>query len=330
VAEPPILLIANPGARSSLASAEVALGVLTEAGRDVRLAVSEAPGHGVVLASRAQEEGVGTVVAVGGDGTIGEVCRGLLRAEGHARLGIVPAGTGNDSAKSLGLPLDPLAATRVLLEGSEQPIDLGEVNGHPFMGISVLGFAADVGRTVNRWKLPGGLRPQRALGPRMYLLASVWHLAVRPRPLHARLWTEDEPARSLSVFTVLVGNQPGVGGVFLPCPAGSPRDGVLDTCVILAREGGRPLGLGRQMRTLRAATDGSHLGLPWVEYVRTSRAIHLEFDRPIVALADGDELPAAASYTLRPLPAAVRLLLPRREEDSPSHGTVCGAASGPL
>lgn len=317
-----ILLIANPGARSSLAHAEVALRVLAEAGRDVRVAVSERPGHALLLASRAQGEGAATVVAVGGDGTIGEVCRGLLAAEGTATLGIVPAGTGNDSAKCLGVPLDPVAAARVLLSGVAQPLDLGEINGHPFMGIAVLGFAADVGRTVNRWKAPGGLRPQRALGARMYLLASLCHLALRPRPLCADLAVGEVPAREVRAFTILVGNQPGVGGVFLPCPKGSPRDGVLDACVILAHEGGRPLGLPRQMRTLRAATDGTHLALPWVEYIRTAGEVRLQLDRPIVALADGDELPAAVSYTLRPLPAAIRLLLPRREEDGLARGTM--------
>ncbi len=315
-----MVLIANPGARNSLRHAEIAHRTLRAAGRAVEIVVSEAPGHAVELAAEAWA-GDAIAVAVGGDGTIGEVVRGLLRAGTGAPLGIVPAGTGNDSAKCLGVPLDPVASSTALLDPLESPLDLAEVNDRAFMGIAVLGFAADVGRTVNRWKSARRWAPLRPLGPRLYPLASLYHLGRRPRPLRAVIRVDEDEPLEAELFTAFFANQPGVGGVFLPCPAASPRDGLLDVGVIAARHEGRRLSLSQQVQTLRGAMTGAHVALPWVRASRAAHGVALEVDREVVLLADGDELPPARHFRLRPLPGAVRLLVPRREEDRAPGGT---------
>src|SRR4051812_43940722 len=92
----------------------------------------------------------GTVAAVGGDGMIRPVA-GAVR-DTDARLAIIPAGRGNDFARVLGIPTDPAAAARVAVEGVERAVDVGEVDGVPFIGIASLGFDSDANRIANEAK----------------------------------------------------------------------------------------------------------------------------------------------------------------------------------
>lgn len=302
---PRIVLAVNPAARHATAASHVVVERLRELGCEPRLVVSPAIGGCVEIAREAEAE---MVVAVGGDGTLGEVCRGLLDRARPATLGVIPAGTGNDSARVLGLPLEPREAASVLLEGEDRPVDLGEINGRPFMGIAVLGFAGDVGRVVNRWKSRHS--PACLLGKHMYPAAALWLLARRPPGLAARVETAERGSAECDVFTVLVGNQPGVGGVFLPCPEARTDDGKLDVCTIRASCEGRRLSLRQQLRTLSEASSGAHVGLPWVETLATAEPLRLAFEVEVAALADGDEIPSAREFTLRPLPAALSIRLP--------------------
>jgi diacylglycerol kinase family enzyme len=104
-------------------------------------------------AERAVREGFRTVVAGGGDGTINAVASRLLDTE--CRLGILPLGTFNYVARRLGIPVALEDAVRVLTEGHEQAIDVGEVNGHLFLNNASLGaYAAILGRReeiYRRW-----------------------------------------------------------------------------------------------------------------------------------------------------------------------------------
>src|SRR5687768_15978406 len=96
-------------------------------------------GHAVDLArAAATEERASVVVAFGGDGMVGDVTRGILGTE--SALGILPMGTGNDVARNLGLPLELTAACDVLTVGKTRRVDLGEINGVPFINNAGLGF----------------------------------------------------------------------------------------------------------------------------------------------------------------------------------------------
>ncbi|MGH7859144.1 MAG: diacylglycerol/lipid kinase family protein, partial [Candidatus Binatia bacterium] len=126
----PILFIGNPkagrGAWGSVA------GAIARAGLDADLLTTERPGHAVGLARDARRTGAEMVVAVGGDGTVNEVVNGLL-ADGPGNdvpvLGVVPAGSGCDYAKTFDIPSDVEAAVRLL--ASDAPVrmvDAGEIS----------------------------------------------------------------------------------------------------------------------------------------------------------------------------------------------------------
>jgi diacylglycerol kinase (ATP) len=87
------------------------------------------------------------VIVGGGDGTLNGAAPGLL--EVSLPLGVLPLGTANDFARTIGLPLNPIEAAKVIVEGHLQPIDLGEVNGHLFFNVASIGFSAELARELS-------------------------------------------------------------------------------------------------------------------------------------------------------------------------------------
>ncbi|HLR21668.1 MAG TPA: diacylglycerol kinase family protein [Tissierellaceae bacterium] len=83
------------------------------------------------------------VIAVGGDGTVNEVAKGLINRK-FGVLGILPGGTGNDLSRSLNIPLDPLDAIDCIVNGKMRNVDIGIINGYPFLNIASFGFDAEV------------------------------------------------------------------------------------------------------------------------------------------------------------------------------------------
>lgn len=98
-----------------------------------------------------EESPCNKVVAVGGDGTINEVARGIIN-RGFGTLAIIPGGTGNDLSRSLGIPLDPLEAFKLIINGKAEEIDIGVVNNYPFLNISSFGFDAEVVKVTEKIK----------------------------------------------------------------------------------------------------------------------------------------------------------------------------------
>lgn len=130
---------------------------------------TDSPGHAVELARAAAAVGARLVVAVGGDGTINEVVNGLLSAAAGAAptLGILPAGSGSDFVKTLGISRDPAAALRVLTSGHDRLIDAAEIECSPldarapaptrryFVNIAGCGASGLVVERFNRRNIPG-------------------------------------------------------------------------------------------------------------------------------------------------------------------------------
>lgn len=307
-----IAVIAHPGSRGGLAGAESALAPLRDAGHEPRLLLSDAPGGSRRLAREAAEDGVDLVVASGGDGTLGEVTAGLLEAPSAPPLGILPTGTGNDTAKALRIPLAVGGAIERIVRGTPTPIDLAEVNGTPFLGLGVMGFAARVGETVNRWK-SGRWRPvARLFGQRVYHIASAYYLLFPPASLRATIAC-DEYEREAIVFALLVTNHPGVRGVFVPCPRASSSDGLIDVCIFRARAEGcgepRRLWLHEKLRTAHRTLAGDHTEEPWVDYFQTAGPLRVHLRDEASFVGDGETLSRGTEFAIRCLPAALRVML---------------------
>ena len=124
--------------------------ILDAKGVDYGYARSEHPGHAVELTRQAVAAGERRIIAVGGDGTISEVASALYGT--GAVMGILPLGTGNDLARTLGLPTDPLEALDVVLHGRVQPMDAGMANDCFFINAAGYGFDVDVLQRVEKYK----------------------------------------------------------------------------------------------------------------------------------------------------------------------------------
>ena len=100
------------------------------------------PNHALRLSKEAAASGFGLVIAVGGDGTVNEVGRGLIGTQ--TAIGIIPCGSGNGLAKHLGIPTDPLKAIHLINQLQYKPIDTVQVNDDYFLGIAGIGFDAHI------------------------------------------------------------------------------------------------------------------------------------------------------------------------------------------
>ncbi len=136
-------LIINPMAFQGHGSDDIVTAAtheLEEVGYQVEVIPTTEQDHGHGIAHQAVHDGVAMVVAAGGDGTIHEVAAGLVGSD--VILGILPLGTMNNVALSVGIPADPFAAIQVLTHGKPRQIDVGIANGHPFMEAVSVGLEA--------------------------------------------------------------------------------------------------------------------------------------------------------------------------------------------
>ena len=290
--EGPVCLIVNPHAGAGramrlLPGVEAALRGL---GRTFRVEPTASMEHARELARAARDAGE-IVAAMGGDGIIGAVA-GELR-DGRGLLAILPGGRGNDFARKLGIPFDPVGRLRAPDSGVERRIDLADANGTAFLGILSAGLDSDVNERANATRLP--------LGTNVYKYAALRALAVWKRAGWAV--EIDGEQRGFTGYSVAVSNSGVFGGGMWLVPDASLDDGMLDvvrspiraSCAICA--GCNGCSRARISRTPRRT-------------LLHGREITFSADRPFVAYADGDPV-GALPLTVRVLPGTLRVVMPK-------------------
>jgi YegS/Rv2252/BmrU family lipid kinase len=245
--------------------------------------------HARELALSAAQAGE-QAVALGGDGLVGAVAGTLKDTDGV--LGVLPGGRGNDFARVLGIPLDPVAACEVLAGGVVRELDLGLAGERPFIGIASCGFDSDANRIANQTRLVRGNLVYTYGGLRTLLS---W----KPANFELRL---DGVAHSLTGYTVAVANSAAYGGGMLLAPDASLEDGLFD--VVLIADGPRR----DFLRQLPKVFKGEHVGLPTVKILR-AREVEVQADRQFTMYADGDPI-AELPVKVRVLPGAVKVMVP--------------------
>jgi YegS/Rv2252/BmrU family lipid kinase len=209
------LLIVNERSRQGAEAAEAAAALL--AGHGLQLLRERPPeGEGLDTTIRRHAGAVDLVVLGGGDGTLNAAAP-ALRDTGLP-LGILPLGTANDLARTLGIPTDLADAARVVAEGRVRRIDLGEVNGRPFFNVASIGLSVAMTR-----ELTGGLK--RRWGRLGYALATFRALA-RLRPFRAEIRHDGQVLR-VRTIQVSVGNGRHYGGGMTVDEAAAIDDGLL-------------------------------------------------------------------------------------------------------
>ncbi len=288
-------LIANPaagrgrGARRlpKVREALAAVGI-----HDVRL--TRAPGHERDLAAQAATQGVETIVALGGDGTWGNVARGILESGRDARLVPIAAGTGNDFPHALGLPAgDPVAMARIAAGSASARVDVGWANDIVFLNVAGVGLETEALRTVKQIT--------RMSGPLVYVAAAL-PLLRSYRGLKASIQVEDEPPGPVSPYcAIVVSNGPRFGGGFRVAPGASVTDGWVDLVSVCDAPPPRRLQLFVRTRL------GTHIGQKEVK--RTAvRKLTMQFDEAPLLDADGElHVLGCTELRVRVDPGAIRV-----------------------
>ncbi len=266
-------LLLNP-----LAARGRARGRIDELLREEPLELREVPSSAAMTAEArlAATEGLERVLVAGGDGALHHAIRGLAGTD--CALGIVPIGTGNDLARALGVPSDPLDAGRLALRAGVRPIDLGRIDGLPFACVLGIGLDAEVNRRLSTFRrLPAKLA---------YAAATLRALAsFVPQPIEI---TGDETSFRGPVVIAAFANTPWFGGGMRIAPAARLDDGALDLVVV------RPLPLSTLVRLFPRVYSGRHLDHPAVHSVRMSAA-RLHSSPSWIVHADGEPIgPCAA------------------------------------
>ena len=251
--------------------------------------------HARELAAEAAHAGE-TIAALSGDGMIGAIAN-VLRDVPDSLLGVLPGGRGNDLARVLEIPADPLAACSVIAHGTPRAMDLGEVAGQAFVGIASAGFDSDANRIANE-------APSR-LGNLVYAYGALRALASwRPARFEIELSGGSSPDQSFSFsgYTIAAANSGVYGGGMRLAPNARLQDGLLD---IVAIEQVSKL---RFLANLPKVFKGTHVRLPTVKVFQAAE-VTISADRPFTLYADGDPI-AQLPARIRALPGAVRVLVP--------------------
>ena len=258
---------------------------------------AEAVGH---IALEAWQSGR-IPVAMGGDGTVNMVARGLLGGEGASytrengsrpAMGIIACGSGNDTAASLGLPVkDPERSVRVLASEKAEAIDVlvaecesGEIGVS--LSVVAAGFDSEVTEAAEKIKL--------IKGPLRYTVA-VFTTLVRSEPALFEMVLDESEAERFTAWLVAVANGPRYGGGMRVAPEASFTDGVADLCIV------GPISRRHFIRTFPKVFKGTHVEDPQIRVVRAKR-VRLSASRPFACYGDGERIgPLPAKLEVKPL-----------------------------
>jgi len=229
-----------------------------------------------VQARRAAEDGVERLVVVGGDGTAHHAAQGL--AGTRCALAVVPLGTGNDLAATLGVPRELAAAVRHALSAPVRRIDLIRIGETVCIGYAGVGFDSEVARAVQQIR--------RVPQPLVYPWAVIRTLA-RFEPPILKIVFDGGAWEGRAMFANAC-NLPRLGGGMRLAPAARIDDGLLDLVIVKA------MSRRALLAVFPKVYSGKHVGHPAVEFVQTRRA-EITADRNLWMFGGGEPV--------RPVPA---------------------------
>ncbi|ETA08230.1 diacylglycerol/lipid kinase family protein [Gordonia alkanivorans] len=303
-----VTIVASPYARhgAGLHVAQDAAGLLKAQNVAVDIIVGEDMADAADLAGKAARGDTDVLAIAGGDGTIRLAVEASIGS--GKPLAVIPAGSGNDFARNLHIPLDTAEAVQVILDGHRRPVDLGRVSfpdGRTalFATVAATGFdAAVTARAIDM---------RRPRGQSRYTIAALFELiALRSR--HYQVRVDDDTVEADLIFAA-IGNTTSYGGGMKITPKASVSDGQLDvTLAKIPPRFARPT----LARVFPKVFAGTHVDHPLVQTMRGAE-VELYCDPPALVSVDGDlvgELPAV----FEAVPHAIEVFTPPTPAPTPS------------
>ncbi|KAA5547440.1 diacylglycerol/lipid kinase family protein [Adhaeribacter rhizoryzae] len=250
-------------------------------------------GHATEIAREAAAEKIPIVCAVGGDGTVNEVARGLMGTQ--TALAILPKGSGNGLARHLGIPMNVSHAINILNQGQPSAIDTCTINNHPFFCTAGIGFDAHVS-SVFAASTRRGLQTyvQMVLREFFNFKPQVAELALNGQKLKT------------SCFVVAFANASQYGNNAYIAPMADIRDGLVDVCLIRHLNLAKAIGISYGLITKQIATS------PDAEYFKTQEIL-VKSEHAFKFHADGEYMGEATSFKVQIMPLTLHVIVPREE-----------------
>jgi len=275
---------------------------------DLTVRFTDSAGHATAIARELLTNGHDLIIALGGDGTISEVVNGFLQDDGPispgAQLGILPAGTGSDFQRSLGLPSTPNDAIETLVSGRAVSIDVGRAiflnaNGRQarryFVNLTSFGISGAIA--------VGAKNRLQALGGKTAFFWATVKTAAAHRGRAVEIQFDSGAWQPHFITNVAIGNGRFHGGGMRPCPRALLDDGLLDVTII---EHLSPYEIARDIRVLYSENIYVH---PKVHYLRAKRIAARSAERTWIEV-DGEAL-GRLPLEIEVLPRQLTILLPQ-------------------
>lgn len=264
-------------------------------------------GDGIPLARQAVEDGAVLVVSVGGDGTHNEVINGLMQLKERPRFAILSVGTGGDFRKTVGWPLDPVAAVQALLLGQARPIDLGQMSyvDHEgqeaqryFGNIASFGIGGLVDDMVNR--------TTKIFGGKASFLAGTLRATLAYRNQPVVVCADGKEVYNGPVYNVAVCNGKYFGGGMMVGPGAELSDGLFDLVIM------GDLSFVQTVSMASTIYSGSHISRPGIQSFRC-RSVEVTTESEKVMIDLDGEFPGHMPGRFEIVPEALHMVFP---EDS--------------
>lgn len=271
---------------------------------------TERGGHAAALARELALDGFDLIIAVGGDGTINETVNGLIESDRLIRpgvcLGVIPAGTGGDFRRTLGLTArDRIAhAIEIIVSGRSSPVDIGKAkfigrDGLPanryFINLLSFGMGGAVAARARNFLTP--------IGGRMAFLWATFRVLLGYRGRTVTLSVGSGAEDSFTVTNVAIGNGGYHGGGMYPCPTAKLDDGVFEVTVI------EYMNMLRLLRDIRVLYNGNIFSHPKVRAMRGT-SIRAAGASPTLIEVDGEPL-GQLPVEVRVLPRLLPVMMDR-------------------
>lgn len=278
-------------------------------GHECSIACTVYPGHARRLAKQTIDYRYDAIVAVGGDGTVHEVVNGVRGS--NMPIGIVPAGSANDLALRLGIPVSFADACNIILSRTTRRIDVMMANGRYFLTTCGIGFPAEVITAVRKsfdrtimLRLIGRNRRHR-----IYIAGVVIAVLKKLPYIPVRICCDGQ-WHAMSTTSLIIGLQSNLGKYFTPLPHADPDGAVMAAYSI---------NTGDRLRLLRhiwRTTKGTQQGLTETQFMRARRII-LELPMAMPFFGDGELLAAGNRFEIDCLPEAIPFFVPPAGRDRP-------------
>ena len=307
-----LLLLTNPGSRRA-----------SEVQRELESQVAELDGSCQVtwrdvFSSPETELAVDRAVIVGGDGTVNLGLKWLQEAGIRAPVALIPAGTGNNLARGLGLPVKTSEAIEIAFcTPDTHKIDAvglnydGETRGL-MLQVGAAGMPALIAQRFDHLRqMPVISLPVRWIGDPFYRLLALQAIASNEnRRFEWSIDIDGEPME-LSGSALFFCNEGTIGGGFTPCPKSNVNDGLLDVCLLPT------LGFRETLRLYREVSAGTHLETRDDIFYRQCKRVRLEQTR-FPFLVDGDIMGTPEVIEMQVFPDSIELVLPQSRPSEPS------------